>query len=332
MKRCLLLPLIILFSSISCLFALDNKIEKYFSFTINHRFEIASGVINEYVFDKACLNTDNKLSQLDWNIKALAVFNLNTDFNILKYGNLSLSCSLAVPQRSDYMQDYDWENSIGDQMGHPEWMDDDPTENTSFSEHVNHLDKYINYQVSLGGNIYLPLEIKITPYAAYYYEFIKFSSSQGYGIYKSYDFEVYPFTGKVISYEQQINTVLFGIKLKADCIPRTSINIDFNISPNLAKLNAIDYHLTRNKAFNDRFNTLTLINSELTALYRFTKNHRAGFSGKIQYIPLKKGDTFEGTTNSEGKITSNNWTQAGKDSGGTERFIWTFGFNYSFSL
>ena len=332
MKRCLLLSVIIFFSSFSSLFALENKIANYFSFSINPRFEIASGLINEYVFDPACLNTDNKLSQLDWNIKPLAVFNLKSDFDIMKYGALSFSLSLAVPQRSDYMQDYDWENSIGDQLGFPEWLNDNPKENTSFSEHVNHIDKYINYQVSLGGNIYLPLEIKITPYAAYYYEFIKFSSSQGYGLYKSYNYEVYPFIGKVISYEQQINTFLFGINLKADTIPYTTININFNISPNMAKLNAIDYHITRGLAFNDRFNNVTLINSDFTALYRFPKNHRAGFSARLQYIPLVKGDTYQGAINTNGELTSNNWTSAGQEGGGTERFIWFFGFNYSFSL
>ena len=332
MKRALLLSVVIIFSGISSLFALDNKFENYFSFSLTPRFEIASGVINEYVFDQNCKNTDNKLSQLDWNIKPLAIFNLKVDFDIMKYGFLSLSGSLAVPQRTDFMQDYDWENSIGDQLGYDSWLEDDPTENTSFSEHVNHLDKYINYQISVGGNIYLPLEIKITPYAAYYYEFIKFSSSQGYGLYKWNDFETYPFVGKVIAYEQQINTVLFGINIKADTIPHTSININFNISPNMAKLNAIDYHLTRSIAFNDRFNNFTLINSEVTAFYRFTKNHKAGFTGKIQYIPLIKGDTYQGTINNDAEMISNDWTKAATDGGGTERLIWTIGFNYSFSL
>ena len=67
--------LIIFLTLCSSIFALDNN---YLSFTITPRFEIVNGSINEYVYDKDCLNTDNKLSQLDWDIKNIPFFSLKT--------------------------------------------------------------------------------------------------------------------------------------------------------------------------------------------------------------------------------------------------------------
>ena len=331
MKRILLLS-VILFAANFSIFSLENKIEKYFSFSITPQFEINNGMIKEYVYEEACKNTDHKLSELDWHISTVSLFNLQADFNIMKYAALGFSATFGVPQRTDFMQDYDWENSIGDQLKYPQWLNDDPTENTSFSEHVNHLDKFINFKAKLGGNIYLPAKIKITPYLAYQFEFIKFSASEGAGKYKWNNYQKYSFTGKVISYEQEMNSFLFGLSLMADTIPRTSIKLNFEFSPKMTNLNAIDYHLTRSTAFNDRFKKISLINSDITLQYRFTENHKAGFSGRIQYIPLAQGNTYQGKiSSSDEEITVKQWDLI-SSYGGTERFIWSFGFNYSFSL
>lgn len=330
MKRFLILSVILLGTNLF-MFSLENKIEKYFSFSITPQFEINNGIIKEYVFDQECKNTDNKLSELDWHLSTIALFNLQADFNIIKYISLGFSGTFGVPQRSDLMQDYDWENSIGDQLGYSSWLNDDPTENTSFSEHVNHLDKFINFKTKLGGNIILPAKIKITPYLAYQYDFISFSSSGGVGIYKSHNFEKYPFSGKVISYEQEMHSFLFGLGLSTDIIPRTSIKIDFEFSPKMTNLNAIDYHLTRNVAFNDRFEKISLINSDIRIQYCFTENHKAGFSARLQYIPLSYGNTYQGKIKKSEKLSADQWNLI-SSYGGTERFIWSFGFNYSFSL
>lgn len=328
MRRRFLLSVIILLTGVKgSLFALDNKYENYFSFTITPQFEIANGLINEYVFDDACKNTNNKLSELNWHLKSLAIFNLQADFDIIKYISLGLSTSFAVPQRSDFMQDSDWQNSTT--QG---WTTADPTERTDFSEHVNNLEKYLLLSVSAGGNIYLPCKITLIPYIAYQYEFIKFSGNEGYGIYKKNEFVPTGFNGKVISYEQELNSVYFGLKARLKCIPKTLINLNFGISPKMASLNAIDCHFTTGFAYNDKIKNLFVIISDLSAQYTFTKNHSAGFSGKLQYIPLSKGDTFQRKIDSSGKFLSDDWRQIGINSGGTDRFIWSLSLNYSFSL
>lgn len=326
MKRRLLLSVIILFTS--SLFALDNKYENYFSFTITPQFDVVSGVIKEYVFDPLCENTDNIESRLDWNLNTIALFSLQADFNILRYISLGLNGSFAVPQRSDFMQDYDWLNSVTTR-----WQNEDPAELTNFSEHINSLDKYMTFSFNLGGNIYLPADIKLTPYLAYQYEYIRFTGTNGYSKYKADNFEIKSFSGKVISYEQEFNSFLLGLGVKVDTIPHISLKYTFDISPYLTTLNAIDYHYIRYTAFRDSFSKLLLINSMLTAQYCFTKNHKAGFSGKIQYIPRSQGVTYSKGLDIEGNLNEDSdWNLISGTYSGTERFIWTLSLNYSFSL
>ncbi len=304
--------------------ALDNN---YFAFCITPQFEIANGIIKEYVFEDICLNTDNKESQLDWNVKTIALFGLQADFDIIRYISLGFSGSFAVPQRSGFMQDYDWLNSVT-----TGWTDEDPTECTNFSEHINKLDKYIIFKAFLGGNIYLPAEIKVTPRLGYRYEFIRFTGYYGYSDYKWNNHQIQSFTGKVISYEQEINSLLLGLNIKLACIPRTIINLNFDISPRAGTLNAIDYHYARTTAFLDKFTKLLLLESGLRVQYAFSKNHSAGISGSLQYIPLSKGSTYNRGINRKGELTGDSWQALSGCNGGTERFIWSLGLNYSFSL
>ena len=324
MKRFLIL---LSFICASYLYALDNKFENYFSFSITPQFEVANGVIKEYVFNPACKNTDEKESQLDWNLSTLALFNLQADFDFFRFMYIGLSGTFAVPQRSGFMQDYDWLNSLTSG-----WKDDDPTEQTNFSEHINMLEKFIDFRINGGGNLYLPFDIKLTPYLSYKYEFIRLTASGGYTEYKQYNYMKQTITGKVISYEQELNTLLLGLKLYVGCIPRATIRLNFDISPKMTFLTATDYHYIRNIAFRDSFKNLLLIESGITAQYCFTKNHSAGFAGRLQYIPLSKGTTSSTGIDKDGKITGGAGNAVNGENGGTERFIWSLALNYSFSL
>lgn len=335
-KRRLLSLFIILFILSFSLQALENKYENYFSFQITPQFELANGLINEYVFHDECKNTDNKLSELNWHLKTIALFNLNADINILKYFALNFSWTFGVPQRSDFMQDSDWRNSYG--YSYKSWLEDNPTEKTDFSEHINHLTKLTNLKISLGGNIYLPFEIKLTPHIAFKYDFVKFDSSKGYGLYKSINKKFVPYdwaaeySDNIIGYEQTINSYLFGITLNSETIPKTRIKLRFDISPKLTTINAIDYHYyPRGEAFMDVIKDVILIEGEATVQYKFSKNHSAGIYGRIQSIPLSKGTNYKRKIDRKGIFQDEDWVKE-IVKGGTERFIWSFGFNYSFSL
>ena len=73
------------------------------------------------------------------------------------------------------------------------------------------------------------------------------------------------------------------------------------------------------------------IQSDVRVQYCFTKNHSAGIAYKIQYIPQTKGETFKKTIDKKGNYRTDTWIKESVN-GGTERFIWSLGLNYSFSL
>lgn len=322
--------LIIFLTLCSSIFALDNN---YLSFTITPRFEIVNGSINEYVYDKDCLNTDNKLSQLDWDIKNIPFFSLKGEVDIIKYIHFDIDGGIGVPKISGYMQDYDWLNSFGGKEGIPySWRYEDPTAITNYSKHTNKLEQYMTFTLGIGANVFLPAEIKLSPKIAYQYEFIYFSGTGGYKTYKADNWVQYNFTGKVISYKQEINSMLTGISITVDTISKAHFSADLMFSPKMTFLNAIDYHHAKSKAYWDNFKNLWQIKANIEAQYKFNKYHCAGLSTSIQYIPVSVGDTRQKNIESDGSLSEGPWGAAYVNSGGTSRLIWSIGLNYSFSL
>lgn len=336
MKRFIFLIIVLTFSS--SLFALDND---YLSFRITPRFEILNGSINEFVFNEACKNTDNKESQLDWDIKNIPFFSLRGEVDIIKYIHFDLDGRIAVPKISGHMQDYDWLNSFAGKNGIPySWHDDDPTALTNYSIHDNYLLKYLTFSVSGGANIKIPANITITPKIAYYYEFISMDGKDGYKTYKSNNWVPEDFSGKVISYIQEINAFLLGFSVTVETLPQAYFYADLFISPFTTLLNALDYHylntsiggITYGTLFWDNCSKIFQLQSHIETQYKFNKYHSAGLSASLFYIPMSKGDTRTKDIDTEGNILSSTWTAPSKNTGGTSRLIWSLGINYSFSL
>lgn len=332
MKRFIFLTIILTFCSTS--FALDNNV---FSFRITPRVELVNGVINEYVFDASCKNVDNKESQLDWDVRNIPVFGINADFNLLKYINIGIDTSVGTPKKSGNMQDYDWLNFIF-------WKNEPHTELTNYSIHDNFLLEYKTFSASAGPNIKLPADITLTPKLSYYYEFISFDGKDGYCTYKSNNWEKEDFSGKVISYKQETNALLFGLSVTVETLPKAYFYADMFI-PIIYLLNAVDYHYNRGLLFWDNCSQIFQLQTHTTAQYKFNKYHSVGLSTSLQYIPLSHGDTRSRLIDSEGNILSdeaasklygrpytNEWSDPIKNGGGTGRLIWSIALNYSFSL
>lgn len=328
MKKSIIIQLIFL-TFISSLFALDNN---YLAFRITPRFEIANGTINEYVFDEANQNTGHKASQLDWDVSTVPILGIRADFDFLKYIYLGLDASLALPCRSGNMQDYDWLNSTPPK-GFYYWINDPPTELTNYSKHDNELLKYTTLSLGGGVNFRLPAKITLTPMIFYYYEFISFDGKNGYRTYKSEDWEKFKYSGKVISYKQEINDMLLGLALRVETLSKAYFYADFLISPNKTSLNSLDSHYLKETAFWDSFSNIWQLQSNLIAQYNFNKYHSAGLAASLQFIPESKGDTRTKALDEKGNIISNqSWSGPYIDGSGTGRLIWTLGLNYSFSL
>ena len=302
----------------------------YLKMKITPEIYLMNGMINEYVFSSSCLNTGNKLSELQWDIKNVPVIKLNADFDILDYLYTGLKGSFVIPCSSGNMQDYDWLNSTKSQ-----WKAANPCDITNYSKHDNKINKCISLSILLGGNIYLPFEITLTPYIGYIYEYIGFDGTNGFYIYKSENYVPGTFTGKVISYSQEMNSFITGLKFSFDSIPRTCISGNVGFSPALTFLNAFDYHYLNSStgtAYWDNLSNLWLIQADLSIQYKFNQNHASGISGFIMFIPEGKGPTSSNNLGSNGLPAYANWSKSDSDKGGTKRLIWGFSLNYSFSL
>ena len=323
-----LFSLIIFLTIYSSIFALDSN---YLSFRITPRFEIVNGSINEFVFNENTNNTDHKESQLDWDIKTISTFGINADFNLVKYINIGLDGSVGIPVKSGNMQDYDW-------LNFRYWKNEPHTQLTNYSIHDNYLLKYLTFAVSGGGNIQLPANITITPKIAYYYELISLDGRDGYKTYKKDNWQPVDFSGKVISYLQEMNAFLLGFSVTVETLPQAYFYADFFISPFTTLVNALDSHYTNTETpgigtlYWDNCANIFQLQTHIKTQYRFNKYHSAGLSASLFYIPISKGDTRTKTIDSEGKTISTTWTAPIKNCGGTSRLIWSIGINYSFSL
>lgn len=329
MKRSFL-AFLTLFFLLNRVYAEKSQKKDYLKMKITPEVYLMNGMINEYVFSSSCLNTGNKLSELQWDIKNVPVIKLNADFDILDYLFTGLTGAFVIPYSSGNMQDYDWLNSTT-----ARWRNDDPCALTNYSKHNNKINKCLSLSILLGGNIYLPVEIKLTPYVGYLYEFIGFDGTDGFHIYKSNNYIPGTFTGKVISYSQEINSCIIGMKFSIETIPRTCIAGNFGISPALTFLNAFDYHYLNSSTgtvYWDSFSNLLLIQADLSIQYKFNKNHASGISGFIMFIPESKGVTSSNNLGANGLPAYAAWTKSNSDKGGTKRFIWGISLNYSFSL
>lgn len=333
MKRCLLFFLMF-FILINTVFSEKSETKKkkdYLTMKITPDISLLNGTINEYVFSKSCMNANNKLSELVWDIKNVQVFNLTADFDILNYLYTGLKGSFVIPCKSGYMQDFDWLNSTTSK-----WKSDDPCAITNYSKHDNKITKYLLLSIRLGGNIFLPAEIKLTPFIEYQYEYIGFEGSNGFYIYKSDNYNPGTFSGKVISYSQEMNSFLAGLKFSIDCVPRTSFYGDFGFSPALSFINAMDYHYKNTSGYGtaywDNLSLIWLIKANLGVQYKFNKKHSSGISGSLQIIPEGKGKTSNVALGANGLPSYARWSTSASDSGGTKRLLWSISLNYSFSL
>ena len=326
MKRLFFFTGILIFL-LPALFSLDNNI---LSIKLTGEVNLTNGVINEYVFQEECKNTDHKVSQLDWDVKNIPVFQGKAELNLLKFLHTEICGSVAVPKASGNMQDYDWMNSVPP-PGYYNWIYDDPTELTNYSKHDNELIKYMTFSAALGANISLPAKITLTPMAEYYYEFISFDGKNGYQSYKSDNWEEFEFEGKVISYKQEMNDFLLGLAVKVETLPMMFFYADFFISPQSLSLTAIDYHYY-GKAFLDQFKNIWQLQAKTAAQYVFNKYHRAGLSTSIQYIPTSYGTNKDRPINEDGTFLPNSSWRTTDITSGTGRFLWNIGLNYSFSL
>lgn len=294
----------------------ENKI---ISVDAKANISLLNGSISEYVFDPASHNTDDVLSRLDWDVKNVPIVSVSVDLTLFKYAYFNLGAGFGFPSTpSGNIQDYDWLNY--------------DTELTNYSIHDNFLNSYRNFFVKFGFNCYLPLNITVTPFVAYNYEYLGFDSFDGYTEYKQDNWQKKECSGSVVSYFQETNAFLVGIKLISPVLFNFKIDGEFLISPYATNINSLDKHYMRQIHFIDLMPRSYQLQSNLNLSYSIHKHHKVFVQGFLQYIPVSKGNDYIRETDENGNYTSTNWTIVKNVQGGTSRFLWQISLGYCFSI
>lgn len=306
---------------------------KIISVDAKANISLLNGSISEYVFTPDSHNTDDVLSRLDWDVKNVPIVSASVDLTLFKYAYFNLGASFGFPSTpSGNMQDYDWLNCIPIKNGGFGLPKQYGTELTNYSIHDNFLNSYRNIFVKIGYNFYLPLKITITPFVAYNYEYLGFDGFDGYRKYKKENWQKIEFSGNVISYFQETNAFLVGIKLISPVLFNLKIDGEFLISPYTSNINALDKHHIRKTHFMDLMPWSYQLQSSLNLSYSIQKHHKIFVQGFLQYIPVSKGNDFFRDTDENGNYTPTYWTIIESVQGGTSRFLWQISLGYCFSL
>ena len=303
---------------------------KIISVDAKANISLLNGSISEYVFDPASHNTDDVLSRLDWDVKNVPIVSASVDLTLFKYAYFNLGAGFGFPSTpSGNMQDYDWTYCF--EFDFPEEYG---TKLTYYSIQDNFLNSYRNIFVKIGYNFYLPLKITITPFVAYNYEYLGFDSFDGYSAFKEDDTwqKDEELSGIVISYFQETNAFLVGVKLISPVLFNLKIDGEFLISPYTSNINALDKHHLRQLHFMDLMPWSYQLQSSLNLSYSIQKHHKIFVQGFLQYIPVSKGNFYSRKTDKNGNYTSTDWTIDKSCQGGTSRFLWQISLGYCFSI
>lgn len=322
MKRIILcLFSLFLFSKV---WSLEN-----FELSLSQSYEIMNGNIYEYVFADEIKNTNHLESLLNWDVNTISVFSFNVQADIFKYCHIDFNSKTACPGFSGKMQDYDWLNS---DPYNPQWKNDDPCELTNYSCHENSLEKYYDISISLGYNFLFPkTNLIITPFLSYDYWLITMKGNDGYRTYKRENWEKINMTGAVISYTQEYNTFLLGIKARCEFNKTFNLDSSLMISPMMVYNVSADHHIKKSTYYLDLINNAFEIKATLNGNCRLNKYLAFGIKSSIQYIPLATGDDYNAYVNTDGKYVIDDFPVSGVQ-GGTSSILWTFGINWSINF
>ena len=136
----------------------------------------------------------------------------------------------------------------------------------------------------------------------------------------------------MISYFQETNAFLVGVKLISPVLFNLKIDGEFLISPYTSNINTLDKHHLRQTHFIDLMPWSYQLQSSLNLSYSIQKHHKIFVQGFLQYIPVSKGNDFFRDTDENGNYTPTDWTIDKSCQGGTSRFLWQISLGYCFSI
>lgn len=288
---------------------------------------IMNGKIQEFVFYS---NIDKVLSRLDWDIKNIPVCNIQGKVDIFKYSFVKTTGFFGIPKSSGVIQDYDW------LFYSPEL--------TNYSYHNNYLSSYYGITIAAGANFFIPIiNLRLSPFVAYQYEYLGMNGSDGYRQYKNENWEKKEFSGKIISYFHEINSFLLGLDFEVPVFSLFGFSGSFSISPNATFIQALDFHYINQKdnyghsygtVYLDTLNNAFQLQADATIYANINRHNKLSVSCFVQYIPTAKGNDYYKIITTDGIYINpgDKWIQTGTNNAGTSRFLYKINLGYTYSF
>ena len=275
-----------------------------FSLSVEPLIGIRNGQIDEYVFLKNSSYSDDKLSELNWEIKNEVFMGAKIHSSWRNFFN-ELSFSFGIPKNSGEMQDSDWLNL--EKANQAAYL-----YKTNYSESDNHLDKDFSFGIKGGYDFLIKNRFNIKPAIAFDYSNIKFTANGGtgwYGKLKSgggyYAYNdtahqtIHDFSGKDVVDYNRISYCLwlgsdFSVNLPA--IPKVPgnfiLNAGFFFSPYFYAV-SYDTHIVNGYEYADlTVDYFAAFKGNFGVTYEVTKRHAISLMAGLFYLKTIRGDSF----------------------------------------
>lgn len=309
---------------------------KFFSFSIEPLFGVKIGQVDEYVFWNNCDYADDKLSELNWEIKPeyFAGAKLSGEiYNVF----METSFSFGFSGKTGKMLDSDWQNILFQNQ-------EENLYKTNYSESDNYLLHDFSFDLKLGYNFQFekdkPIQFSVKPFASVQVKNIKFDGKGGTawyganlgGCYAEWnDWENQSsssgsLSGKVISYERSNFITWLGFYAGADFGKHFSASAGFKVSPYLYAESLDNHHLTYTDYLDKTPGFFKAFGWNLGFAFRINENHAVLLNGEYFLMSMVRGDDYLKAAYENVFVKDSS-----ADGGAAERYF-SFSFSYRLSL
>ncbi|WP_407427690.1 omptin family outer membrane protease [Treponema sp.] len=329
-----LLSLTFAFFSFS-LFAVSLK---DFSLSVEPLFGMKWGQLDEYVFSNKSYFSDDKLSELNWEIKN----ELQAGLKLCggwKGIFAETKFTAGIPRASGIMKDSDWQNiqyaaaSGGN------------TIQTNYSESDNHIDHDFSFEIKGGYEFKLLEKFRIKPSLGFEYNNIKFTASNGtywygntvgtssynnYGPYYAYNNSenqtTGELTGDVIDYKRISYYLWLGSDFSFYPYYNFIINAGFFVAPYFYAV-SYDSHLLRSLDFADlTIGYFSAFKGHIGFEAKITEKHSIIMASEYCYLGIVRGDDYQKSSSSA------TYTKSSTSDGGAGAKWFDLSLSYRFKI
>ena len=277
-----------------------------FSLSVEPLFGMKWGQIDEYVFLKESNFSDDKLSELNWEIKPELYGGIKVQGGWKGFFEESFFTA-GIPMRSGLMFDSDWQNIQYTAANGGNTLQ------TNYSESENYLDYDFSFGFKGGYEFKVSEIVKIRPAIAFEYQNIKFTAKNGFGWYGNtvgtsgyHDYgpwygysdtenrTLFDFSGQIVIEYQRVSDFLWlGSDFSVD-LPRCFIvTTGFFLAPYVYAV-SFDAHNLRNYDFADRTaGYFAAFKWNLGAEYKITDRHSILLAANYFYMRVLRGDNYQ---------------------------------------